>query len=134
MANLERHCLVTVGATVGFKQLTEQVLEAAFWQFLSSEGFTSLRIQCGPDISWAKARLASLQEDVPDGLKIDAFDSTKNLMRDEMMLCKASSGTCSTGLVISHAGKSILLPCMMGRELGESILVLTFITRNRHNS
>lgn len=109
MANLQRHCLVTVGATVGFKQLTEQVLEPAFWQFLSSEGFTSLRIQCGPDIDWAVARLSSLQEDTLRGLKVNVFDSTKNLMRDEMMLCKASSGSRSTGLVISHAGKSFLL-------------------------
>ncbi|KAM0254961.1 hypothetical protein ACHAQJ_006269 [Trichoderma viride] len=109
MANLQRHCLVTVGATVGFKQLTEQVLEPAFWRFLSSESFTSLRIQCGPDIDWAMARLASLKEDVPEGLKVDVFESTKNLMRDEMMLCKASSGSRSTGLELgqfSMLGKS----------------------------
>lgn len=104
MAALQRNCLVTVGATVGFKQLTEQVLQPAFWQFLSSQGFTSLRIQCGPDASWAGAQLTTLQADVPPGFKIDAFASTKNLMKDEMMLCKAANGLRSTGLVISHAG------------------------------
>ncbi|RFU72470.1 beta-1,4-n-acetylglucosaminyltransferase [Trichoderma arundinaceum] len=109
MANLQRHCLVTVGATVGFKKLTEQVLQPAFWQFLGSEGFTSLRIQCGPDISWASAQLASLEDDVPQGLIVDVFGSTKNLMRDEMLLCKASDGSRLTGLVISHAGTGTIL-------------------------
>ncbi|KAL6699834.1 glycosyltransferase family 1 protein [Trichoderma pleuroticola] len=109
MAALQRNCLVTVGATVGFKQLTEQVLQPAFWQFLSSEGFTSLRIQCGPDISWASTQLASLQDDVPQGLTVDVFESTKNLMKDEMLLCKASSGLRQTGLVISHAGTGTIL-------------------------
>ncbi|KKO98969.1 beta-1,4-N-acetylglucosaminyltransferase [Trichoderma harzianum] len=97
MATLQRNCLVTVGATVGFKQLTEQVLQPAFWQFLSSEGFTSLRIQCGPDISWASTQLSSLQDDIPQGLSVDVFESTKNLMKDEMLLCKASSGSRQTG-------------------------------------
>lgn len=107
MATLQRHCLVTVGATVGFKKLTEQVLLPAFWQFLSSEGFTSLRIQCGPDISWATTLLESHNADIPEGLRVEAFESTKNLMRDEMMLCRAESGLRSTGLVISHAGKAL---------------------------
>ncbi|KAL7793568.1 glycosyltransferase family 1 protein [Trichoderma ceciliae] len=109
MADLQRHCLITVGATVGFKQLTGQVLQPSFWQFLSSEGFTSLRIQCGPDISWARAQLASLEGDIPQGLRVGVFESTKNLMRDEMMLCKASSGSRLTGLVISHAGTGTIL-------------------------
>ncbi|KAH6609697.1 glycosyltransferase family 1 protein [Trichoderma cornu-damae] len=107
MANLQRHCLVTVGATVGFRQLTEQVLQPVFWRFLVAEGFTSLRVQCGPDIGWASARLASLRDEVPQGLRIDALESAKNLMREEMVLCKAASGLRSTGLVISHAGKFV---------------------------
>lgn len=109
MATLQRHCLVTVGATVGFKKLTEQVLLPAFWQFLSSEGFTSLRIQCGPDISWATTLLSDHKTDIPESLRVQVFDSTKNLMRDEMMLCRAESGLRSTGLVISHAGKFLFL-------------------------
>lgn len=105
MAHLQRHCLVTVGATVGFKQLTEQVLQPEFWDFLSAEGFTSLRIQCGPDIGWASARLASLQDRVPKGLEVAVFETTKNLMMDEMILCKAWSGSRRMGVVVSHAGE-----------------------------
>ncbi|PTB38881.1 uncharacterized protein TrAFT101_006908 [Trichoderma asperellum] len=109
MATLQRNCLVTVGATVGFKKLTEQVLLPAFWQFLSSEGFTSLRIQCGPDVSWAMTLLDDRNADIPEGLMVDVFESTKNLMRDEMTLCRAESGLRSTGLVISHAGTGTIL-------------------------
>lgn len=105
MATLQRYCLVTVGATVGFKKLTEQVLQPAFWRFLSSEGFTSLRIQCGPDIAWATTLLNNHNADIPEGLRVDVFEATKNLMKDEMLLCRAESGLRSTGLVISHAGK-----------------------------
>lgn len=105
MAQLQRHCLVTVGATVGFKQLTEQVLQPEFWEFLSAEGFTSLRIQCGPDISWASARLDSLRDRVPEGLEVHVFETTPNLMMDEMMLCKACSGLRRMGVVVSHAGE-----------------------------
>lgn len=105
MAHLKRHCLVTVGATVGFKQLTEQVLQPEFWEFLRAEGFTSLRIQCGPDISWASDRLASLQDRVPEGLEVNVFETTKNLMMDEMVLCKAWSGLRRMGVVVSHAGE-----------------------------
>ncbi|KAL7823232.1 UDP-N-acetylglucosamine transferase subunit alg13 [Trichoderma gracile] len=109
MAHLQRHCLVTVGATVGFKQLTEQVLQPEFWQFLSAEGFTSLRIQCGPDIAWASARLDSLRDRVPKGLEVDVFETTPNLMMDEMMLCKACSGLRRMGVVVSHAGTGTIL-------------------------
>ncbi|EGR52593.1 glycosyltransferase family 1 [Trichoderma reesei QM6a] len=109
MAQLQRHCLVTVGATVGFKQLTEQVLQPEFWEFLSAEGFTSLRIQCGPDISWASARLDSLRDRVPEGLEVHVFETTPNLMMDEMMLCKACSGLRRMGVVVSHAGTGTIL-------------------------
>ncbi|KAK1246677.1 hypothetical protein MKX08_000479 [Trichoderma sp. CBMAI-0020] len=87
MATLQRYCLVTVGATVGFKALTEQVLLPAFWRFLTSEGFTSLRIQCGPDISWATTLLDNHNADIPEGLTVNVFETTKNLMKDEMLLC-----------------------------------------------
>ncbi|KAL7896494.1 glycosyltransferase family 28 C-terminal domain-containing protein [Trichoderma sp. SZMC 28014] len=109
MATLQRYCLVTVGATVGFKKLTEQVLLPAFWRFLSSEGFTSLRIQCGPDIGWATTLLDNHNADIPEGLRVDVFEATKNLMKDEMSLCRAESGLRSTGLVISHAGTGTIL-------------------------
>lgn len=130
MAALQRYCLVTVGATVGFKKLTEQVLLPAFWQFLSSEGFTSLRIQCGPDISWATVLLDSHNADIPEGLRVGVFGATKNLMKDEMLLCRAESGLRSTGLVISHAGRSRfhLSKDIQSKQTNEPLLVLTIIT------
>lgn len=101
---LDRYCLVTVGATVGFEELTKQVLQPAFWQFLSSQGFTELHIQCGPDISWASAIFSDQKGQLPQGFQIDVFDVKNNLMKDEMVLCQARAGERAQGLVISHAG------------------------------
>lgn len=102
--SLERFCLVTVGATVGFKELTESVLEPGFWEFLKAQNFTHLHIQCGPDIPWAGAKLATLTEEAPTNLVIEIFDVRKNLMKEEMILCKALNNQREEGLVISHAG------------------------------
>lgn len=102
--SLERTCLVTVGATVGFRELTAAVLQPTFWHFLRSKGFTALRVQCGPDIPWATAILEESRSDVPKGLDVDVFEVRRNLMSEEMMLCKAVSGQRRQGLVISHAG------------------------------
>jgi beta-1,4-N-acetylglucosaminyltransferase len=102
---LEKYCLVTVGATVGFEELTKQVLHAAFWEFLSSQGFTDLHIQCGPDIPWASARVSDHKDKLPSGFNIDVFDVKPNLIKDEMVLCQAKPEHRTQGLVISHAGQ-----------------------------
>ncbi|KAH6985845.1 glycosyltransferase family 28 C-terminal domain-containing protein [Ilyonectria sp. MPI-CAGE-AT-0026] len=107
--HIDRYCLVTVGATVGFKELTAAVLHPSFWEFLSSRGFTQLHVQCGPDVPWATAELASHKDEVPSSLSISVFDVTKNLMKDEMTLCKAVDGERRQGLVISHAGTGTIL-------------------------
>lgn len=99
-----RFCLVTVGATVGFKKLTGAALDPAFWKYLVSQGFTELHIQCGPDVAWASNELAARKDDAPRGLKIDIFDMRKNLMKEEMTLCKPLDGKRQLGVVISHAG------------------------------
>jgi beta-1,4-N-acetylglucosaminyltransferase len=101
----QRHCLVAVGATVGFEDLTRAVLRAAFWEHLKSQGFTALRIQCGPDIAWASSELSSHSDDIPPGMTVDVFEVSKNLMKEEMALCKPVHGQRRLGLVISHAGK-----------------------------
>lgn len=101
---LECYCLVTVGATVGFEELTRVVLEPAFWGFLQSEGFTALHIQCGPDVPWASAKLSELKDELPSDFEIDVFDVKNNLMLEEMILCKPIEGRRVQGLVISHAG------------------------------
>jgi beta-1,4-N-acetylglucosaminyltransferase len=101
---LERVCLVTVGATAGFKKLIDSVLLPSFWQYISSQGFTKLHIQCGPDVVWASKQLILLKDDVPLELTIDIFDVKKNLMKEEMILCKGVADKRQLGLVISHAG------------------------------
>jgi beta-1,4-N-acetylglucosaminyltransferase len=102
--HLERVCLVTVGATAGFKKLVDSVLLPSFWQYITSQGFTELHIQCGPDVAWASKQLTLFKDDVPSELTIDIFDVKKNLMKEEMILCKDADGKRQLGLVISHAG------------------------------
>ncbi|KEY65029.1 hypothetical protein S7711_07365 [Stachybotrys chartarum IBT 7711] len=106
---LDRFCLVTVGATVGFKSLTQTALDAAFWHFLRSRNFTHLRIQCGPDIEWATSLLHERQADIPVNLDVDVFGVRNNLMKEEMSLCKSTSGSRLQGLVIAHAGTGTIL-------------------------
>lgn len=103
---VDRVCLVTVGATTGFEKLIESVLQPSFWQYMHSQSFTQLRVQCGPDLGWASKQLADRKDDIPSGLFIVLFSSKKNLMKEEMSLCKDADGKRQLGLVISHAGKS----------------------------
>ncbi|KAI9167661.1 glycosyltransferase family 1 protein [Paramyrothecium foliicola] len=108
-------------ATVGFRTLTEEVLQPAFWRFLRSKKYTALRIQCGPDITWASEKLKQLEHEIPAGLDVDVFEIRKNLMREEMVLCKAADGLRAAGLVISHAGTGTILDAW---KLGLSIIVV----------
>jgi beta-1,4-N-acetylglucosaminyltransferase len=103
--SLDRYCLVTVGATVGFPDLTDTALQPELWAYLSSHGFTELRIQCGPDLPRATTQLNARKDEIPSGLSISIFDVRKNLMEEEMTLCKPIPGKRCRGLVISHAGK-----------------------------
>ncbi|KAF4952308.1 hypothetical protein FGADI_6846 [Fusarium gaditjirri] len=107
-SHLDRVCLVTVGATTGFGKLVESVLQPSFWQYLNSQRFTQLRVQCGPDLVWASKQLADRKDNIPSGLCIDLFASKKNLMKEEMSLCK-DTGKRQLGLVISHAGTGTIL-------------------------
>jgi beta-1,4-N-acetylglucosaminyltransferase len=101
---MERTCLVTVGATVGFEGLTRAVLHPDFWACLRGRGYTQLRVQCGPDIAWATELLSSLEEAIPSGLDVSVFELSRNLMKEEMSRCRAIKGRCAQGLIISHAG------------------------------
>ncbi|KAM3471082.1 hypothetical protein MY8738_009470 [Beauveria namnaoensis] len=104
-----RYCLVTVGATVGFKKLTAAVLEPDFWRHLADHGFTELHVQCGPDSSWAAAKVESQKDEIPAPLSIQTFASRNNLLMEEMILCKASGDERSKGLIIGHAGTGTIL-------------------------
>ncbi|WZH43542.1 glycosyltransferase family 28 C-terminal domain-containing protein [Fusarium acuminatum] len=118
---LERVCLVTVGATAGFKKLVDSVLLPSFWQYIASQGFTELHIQCGPDVAWASKQLTLLKDDVPSELTIDIFDVKKNLMKEEMILCKDVAGKRQLGLIISHAGTGTILDAW---KMGLPIIVV----------
>ncbi|KAI6749155.1 hypothetical protein HG531_008102 [Fusarium graminearum] len=109
VSNLDRVCLVTVGATAGFKTLIDSVLSVSYWQYIVSQGFTELHVQCGPDAASAKQQLTLLQDEIPSGLTIEIFDVKKNLMKEEMILCKDLQGQRQLGLVISHAGTGTIL-------------------------
>lgn len=103
-SSLRRVCLVTVGATAGFRALIDSVLSPEFWQCIASQGFTELHVQCGPNAVSASNQLSLSKDQVPSGLIIDVFDVKKNLMKEEMILCKKLEGKRELGLVISHAG------------------------------
>lgn len=65
-------------------------------------------MQCGPDIDWASARVTARQDEVPKGMKVDVFETCKNLMVEEMVLCKPASGDSVdrvVGVIIAHAGE-----------------------------
>ncbi|KAG4264327.1 beta-1,4-N-acetylglucosaminyltransferase [Fusarium proliferatum] len=64
---------------------------------------------CGPDLGWASKQLADRKDDIPSGLFIVLFSSKKNLMKEEMSLCKDADGKRQLGLVISHAGTGTIL-------------------------
>lgn len=120
-SKLDKHCLVTVGATVGFEQLTKQVLQPPFWEFLKSQQFTALHVQCGPDITWARELYSNHKGHLPGGLALEIFDVTNNLMRDEMTLCQARPGRRLQGVVISHAGTGTILDAW---KLGLALVVV----------
>ncbi|KAH6899987.1 UDP-N-acetylglucosamine transferase subunit alg13 [Thelonectria olida] len=107
--SLDRYCLVTVGATVGFPELTDTALQPELWAYLSSQGFTELRIQCGPDLPQVTTNLDARKHEIPSGLSVSVFDVRKNLMEEEMTLCKPMAGKRRRGLVISHAGTGTIL-------------------------
>lgn len=115
----ERHCLVTVGATAGFKSLIETVLLPEFWNYLASKGFTSLHIQCGPDQAFAAATIQTMEKEIPAGLTIKSFELCKDLLNEEMKLCKASTNR-KQGLIISHAGNSFSLLMALSRKCSQS--------------
>lgn len=69
-------------------------------------GYTRLVIQCGPDMPlFNELKEASDMK----GLDVKAFDFNKTGLGQEMRGCKASDGLSKMGVVISHAGKQIVI-------------------------
>ncbi|UQC84731.1 uncharacterized protein CLUP02_10227 [Colletotrichum lupini] len=108
---LERHCLVTVGATARFTQLLTEVLSAAFLDHVTSNRYTHLTLQCGKDYAeFSRQMLPPLLNEYP-GIEITAFDFVDDLTT-EMVKCRAQAGVREAGVVICHAGTGTILDGM----------------------
>ncbi|KAL0942190.1 UDP-N-acetylglucosamine transferase subunit alg13 [Colletotrichum truncatum] len=99
-----------VGATARFTQLLTEVLDPTFLDFLASNHYTHLTLQCGKDYEeFSRNILPALAPRWPS-LEITAFDFVDDLTT-EMTKCRASSGR-ETGAVICHAGTGTILDGM----------------------
>lgn len=105
-SGLQRHCLITIGATARFTQLLKEAIDAPFLDVLIAQGFTHLTIQCGKDIDWFRDEVQALA--ARSTLHMSTFDFVDNLTR-EMALCRAETNKRRDGLVICHAGRSRLV-------------------------
>ncbi|KAK2027693.1 glycosyltransferase family 28 domain-containing protein [Colletotrichum zoysiae] len=109
--SIERHCLVTVGATARFTQLLTEVLGPAFLDFLVENRYTHLNLQCGKDYEhFSRQVLPPLLGRHPD-LEITAFDFVDDLTV-EMIKCRTQPGVREAGVVICHAGTGTILDGM----------------------
>ncbi|KAJ0343368.1 hypothetical protein COL922a_000097 [Colletotrichum nupharicola] len=92
---LERHCLVTVGATARFTQLLTEVVSPTFLDFLVGDRYTHLTLQCGKDYEhFSRNILPTLVPRWPT-LEITAFDFVDDLTV-EMTKCQAATGRTGT--------------------------------------
>ncbi|KAK4142089.1 glycosyltransferase [Dichotomopilus funicola] len=98
-----RRCFVTIGATAGFRSLVEEVSTPAFLACLAAHEFTSLEVQCGPDLAFFEQRVASLSDEEMCGVLVHAFDYTGD-MHAHILLCRGEAGARPAGCVISHGG------------------------------
>ncbi|KAI8310792.1 hypothetical protein K4K59_007916 [Colletotrichum sp. SAR11_240] len=92
---LERHCLVTVGATARFTQLLTEVVSPTLLDFLVGDRYTHLTLQCGKDYEhFSRNILPTLVSRWPT-LEITAFDFVDDLTV-EMTKCQAAAGRTGT--------------------------------------
>ncbi|KAF9882375.1 hypothetical protein CkaCkLH20_00411 [Colletotrichum karsti] len=107
---LQRHCLVTVGATARFTQLLTEVLDPTCLDFLVGDGYTNLTLQCGKDYEhFSRNVLPGLVSSYPS-LEITAFEFVDDLTV-EMVKCRAAEDR-RAGAVICHAGTGTILDGM----------------------
>lgn len=106
--HLRRECFITVGATASFRNLFDSVLAPDFVDTLANLGYTHVKIQCGPDLWYAKYKARVIEESRESGwrgIKLALFDFNKLGLGAEMKGCKTREGKSREGVVISHAGK-----------------------------
>ncbi|KAK3381280.1 hypothetical protein B0H63DRAFT_475234 [Podospora didyma] len=104
-----RRCFVTIGATAGFRQLLEEIIQPEFLQCLNSYGYSTLEVQCGPDCEWFAAQVEALP--YKHGIEILFFQYTKN-MQYHMIQCRGEMGVRPAGCIISHAGSGTILEAL----------------------
>ncbi|KAK4126717.1 glycosyltransferase family 1 protein [Parathielavia appendiculata] len=98
-----RQCLVTVGATAGFRSLLEEVSSAGFLQCLAGHDYRTLEIQCGPDLDAITERVARLTDEERVGISVMCFGYTTE-MQSHILACRGEVNVRPAGCVISHGG------------------------------
>lgn len=105
-ANNGRRCIVTGGATVAFRELSDEVLKPDFLKALANNGFTHLDVQCGKYFDELKEKLTSI--DTFD-IRVTCFPFDKNLKSRFAALRgglrDGGKERVPSGCVISHAGE-----------------------------
>jgi beta-1,4-N-acetylglucosaminyltransferase len=78
---------------------------------LAAHGFTTLDVQCGPDLEYFRERIINLSNEEKHGVSVRYFGYTET-MNAHMMACRGELNVRLAGCVISHAGKfaSVSLP------------------------
>jgi beta-1,4-N-acetylglucosaminyltransferase len=99
----DRCCFVTVGATAGFRSLLDEVTTVGFFDCLAKHGYTSLHIQCGPDLAAVEGRIASLSDEEKRGISAHCFHYTDD-MTAHIVKCRGQDNLRLAGCVISHGG------------------------------
>ena len=104
-ARLDRHCLVTIGATANFTALLEEATKLSFLEFLRDWGYTHVDLQCGQQLEHFQRVLRDIKV---DRLAILPFAFVDDLRQEKMSLCRAEEGKRRDGVVISHAGELVV--------------------------
>jgi hypothetical protein len=98
--DLPRRCLVTVGATAGFRSLLLEITQPHFLAELKRLRYTILEVQCGPDLDWFKQYVGDVES---RGLDIHPFDFCPHLAK-KMRHCTYKKNSRRQGVVICHGG------------------------------
>lgn len=120
---LTRCCFVTIGATVGFRRLLDEVVvEGPFVAELKALGYTDLVVQCGPDVAYLEDRLRGgdgygavsgtkgvTGSRTKDGsseptLQVQLFEYSDNITA-HMAHTLARPGKSLQGVVVCHGGR-----------------------------
>ena len=112
---LSKNAFVTVGATASFEALVRAVLNPAFLKELSLAGYTNLVVQHGDDHhDFVKTfnRTYPQGTNARHGIWIEMFDFKRGGLHEEFMKAQGEPKDSKPGVVISHAGKTLIYICL----------------------